>query len=106
MDNNTETMTTIKISSYAVEDHMNRLYEYDNDGDGYKHIDKRGAYLTVIKWGKLVDTIELTAPALQDFIEDMEYQCEFAYEGLSDSYAVAYRARCRRALNKLKEATR
>ena len=106
MDNNTETMTTIKISSYALWDHLGRLYEPDHDGDGCKHIDKPGAYLTVTREGDLTCTIELTAPALQDFIEDMEYQCEFAYEGLSDSDAVAYRARCRRALNKLKEATR
>jgi hypothetical protein len=100
----TENNTIIKISSYALLDHLGRLYEPDHDGDGYKHIDQPGAYLTVSREGDLTCTVELTAPALQQFIADMEYQCEFAYEGSSDSDAVAYRARCRRALDKLKHA--
>ena len=76
MDNNTETMTTIKISSYALWDHLGRLYEPDHDGDRYKHIDVPGAYLTVSREGDLTCTIELTTPALREFIADMEYQCE------------------------------
>lgn len=91
---------TVKIGTAALEDHLIRLYESD-DWTFHIHIDEPGAYITVINWGKTTSTIELTDEALEQFIDDMDYQTEFAYDG--DSIGAAYRARCKRAMNKLKE---
>ena len=88
---------TVQISANALSDYLGRLYESD-DGVFHIHIDIPGANLTVTKSGKRSSKIELTEESYQDWIDDLDYQIEFA-EG-----APAYTAQCRRALATLKEA--
>ena len=97
------TTHTVTIGTMALRDHLTRLYE-SGDGAFYMHVDFPGATITVMKAGKGSAIIELTEPALDQFIADMAYQAEFAYEG--ESSGAAFRARCRRAADALKEVAR
>jgi hypothetical protein len=87
----------VQISASALSDHMNRLYQDGDERDVFPHIDEEGATITFIKAGKRSCVVSLTRPALVQFIDDMDYQVEFAED------APAYTAMCRRALAKLRE---
>lgn len=87
----------VQISASALSDHMSRLYEDGDERNVFPHIDEQGATITLVKEGKRSCVISLTRPALVQFIDDMDYQVEFAED------APAYTAMCKRTLAKLRE---
>lgn len=84
---------TVTLSNSAFYDHTDRLY----DGTYPNHMDVPGARLEVLKMNKMTVTLRMTAPALDQFIDDMRYQVDWAYEGENASY----KGQCERALAKL-----
>ena len=102
MNSTTTTQTTpvevtVTLANSAFYDHTDRLY----DGTYPNHMDVPGARLEVLKMNKMTVTVRMTAPALDQFIDDMRYQIEFAYDGENASY----KGQCERALAKLLAAS-
>lgn len=86
----------IRISSAALSDHLSRLYG-SQDNVHYQHIDNGGS-IQVLKTTKTTATISLDEIAINEFIDDLEYQIEFC------EYDIKYKGQCQRALKKLEEA--
>jgi len=68
----------LKISTRALDDHDSRLYGHDGSTDTVRvHQDKIGATYTIIKRTKTITTVEISAEAIADFLDDGDYQAEF-----------------------------
>jgi hypothetical protein len=90
----------LKISTKALDDHESRLYGHDDSTDTVLvHQDRVGATYTIIKRTKTITTVEISAEAIADFLDDMDYQHENLREWLRDDDAerIAYGRSCGRA---------
>ena len=80
----------LKISTNALDDHESRLYGHDDSTDTVLvHQDKVGATYTIIKRTKTVTTVEISAEAIADFLDDGDYQAEFNSED-KDPYGLMW----------------
>ncbi len=80
----------LKISTKALDDHESRLYGHDDSTDTVLvHQDKVGATFTIIKRTKTVTTVEMSAEAIADFLDDGDYQAEFNSED-NDPYGLMW----------------
>lgn len=86
---------TIRLSSKVVSDHLARLYNVSDDRRFAEHVDIADALIWINNRGKQTSDIQLTAAAVEQLIDDLDYQIEFAYGD-------AYRQQCRRALARVK----
>lgn len=84
---------TAIISTSALNDHLGRLYPSHSYPD-HHHVDIEGAFIYVINEGKRTSIIDISRVALEEFIDDLDYQIEF-------TDIPQYRAQCKRALAKL-----
>lgn len=98
-------MTTriLNISSSALSDHMDRLYDlFGNtyNGKDWLHVDgAESGVITIIKRGDKTTKVEMTRSAIDEFIDDMDYQVEVS----EDWDTRAYRAQCKRALTSIRK---
>jgi hypothetical protein len=80
----------LKISTKALDDHESRLYGHDASTDTVLvHQDKVGATYTIIKRTKTVTTVEMSAEAIADLLDDGDYQAEFNSED-NDPYGLMW----------------
>ena len=80
----------LKISTKALDDHESRLYGHDDSTDTVLvHQDKVGATYTIIKRTKTVTTVEMSAEAIADLLDDGDYQAEFNSED-NDPYGLMW----------------
>jgi len=86
-------LVTAVIGTSALNDHLDRLYPVSDYPD-HHHVDIDGAFIAVVREGKRSSTIDISRVALEEFIDDLDYQIEFAD-------IPQYRAQCKRALDKL-----
>ena len=84
---------TAIISTSALNDHLDRLYPSHGYPD-HHHVDVEGAFISVISEGERTSIIDISRVALEEFIDDLDYQIEF-------TDIPQYRAQCKRALAKL-----
>jgi hypothetical protein len=99
------TTTTLTISSNALSDHMDRLYDlFDmtqtDNGWNATHVDGQAAgVITIIKRGDKTTKVAMTRSAINEFISDMDYQVEVS----EDWDTRAYRSQCKRALTSIRK---
>jgi len=86
-------LITAIISTSALNDHLDRLYPCHSYPD-HDHVDVEGAFISVISEGERTSIISISRVALEEFIDDLDYQIEF-------TDIPQYRAQCKRALAKL-----
>ena len=86
-------LITAIISTSALNDHLDRLYPSHSYPD-HHHVDVEGAFISVISEGERTSIISISRVALEEFIDDLDYQIEF-------TDIPQYRAQCKRALAKL-----
>lgn len=97
------TTTTLTISTNALSDHMDRLYDIHDmthTGNDWFHVDgAESGIITIIKRGDKTTKVAMTKSAIDEFISDMDYQVE-----VSEDWDVrAYRAQCKRALTSIRK---
>lgn len=93
-------MTQIRIATFALDDHLSRLYDVVTHDDTYTHVDgPHAGTITVTKWGDKVTTVTMNEPAIREFMDDMDYQVEF----MDAPYQRDYRNQCRRALASMRK---
>lgn len=97
------TTTTLTISTNALSDHMDRLYDIHDsgiEGPTWPHIDGASSgVIIIIKVGSKTTQVQMTANAIAEFIDDMDYQVECC----EDDFQRAYRAQCKRALTSIRK---
>jgi hypothetical protein len=86
-------LVTVVIGTSALNDHLDRLYPVSDYPD-HHHVDIDGAFIAVVNEGKRSSIIDISRVALEEFIDDLDYQIEF-------TDIPQYRAQCKRALAKL-----
>ena len=80
----------LKISTKALDDYESRLYGSDESTDTVLvHQDRVGATYTVIKRTSTITTVEMSAEAIADFLDDGDYQAEFNSED-NDPYGLMW----------------
>ena len=80
----------LKISTKALDDYESRLYGSDESTDTVLvHQDRVGATYRIIKRTKTVTTVEMSAEAIADFLDDGDYQAEFNSED-NDPYGLMW----------------
>lgn len=99
MGNTQTTNYKLQISTNALDDHMDRLYDEwsstEIDPNAAPHVDgPHMGVITIIKRNARTTTVEMTHMAVREFVSDMEYQVECC----EDDFQRAYRNQCRRAL--------
>lgn len=99
------TTTTLTISTNALSDHMDRLYDlfdmtHTDNGWNATHVDgEESGFITIIKRGDKTTKVAMTRSAINEFISDMDYQIE-----VSEDWDVrAYRTQCKRALTSIRK---
>lgn len=97
------TTYTLNISTAALSDHMDRLYDlhdHNRTGNEWLHVDGReSGVIEIIKRGDKTTKVGMTRSAIDEFISDMDYQVE-----VSEDWDVrAYRAQCKRALTSIRK---
>lgn len=97
------TTTTLTISNSALSDHMDRLYDLfgkTHTGNDWFHVDgEESGVITIIKRGDKTTKVAMTRSAIDEFIDDMDYQVEVS----EDWDTRAYRAQCKRALTSIRK---
>jgi hypothetical protein len=72
----------LKISTQALDDHQERLYESNESTDTIKvHVDGYARF-TIIKRTKTVTTVEMETAAITEFLSDADYYDECMEEDM------------------------
>lgn len=103
MDNDTQqieqaTMIPVRISARAFTDYNGRLYEASEQPAVRTHIDVPNACIRILKQNSQSVWLEMTQQALDDWIDDLDYQIEWTEDSSQHT------AQCRRAMATLKAA--
>ena len=72
----------LKISTKALDDHTDRLYKYT--GDDFKNLEHsdgiESGTIVEIHRTKTITTVEMSNSAIQEFLDDADYQYEIRNE--------------------------
>jgi hypothetical protein len=68
-----------------INDHLDRLYQYDQQEEVYRHVDIEDATVICHRFTKSSSSFLITPRAVQELIEDAYHQYEFSEEAIRRS---------------------